>query len=318
MFGRYLNHYDNPSHVPPGWDEWASLLYDPRDKGGQYYGYSFSENGTSVKYRSAEADYSTDVIADKVEQFIRNSSGEPFFAWVGMLAPHTPLTPAERHRDTLGGDKRAETLLSVDEAVKGIVETLEVTGELDNTYIFFTSDNGWMEGEHGLYKKQYPYEESASVPLLVRGPEVGTGVQIDSLAANIDLAPTFAELGGTSMAADGRSLVPLFDGTEAEWRKRLLIENPTNDRGPYFAIRTARYKLIDWQDAPDELFDLVQDPKERRNLLDSANVDRAFVRALRKDLKALRFCSGDSCRVASKETLPPSSRDLNPPPAVPL
>ena len=106
---------------------------------------------------------------------------------------------------------------------------MSATGALDNTYIVFTSDNGYHLGEHGIpLGKQSPYDESLRVPLIVRGPGVPAGAVVDAMALNIDLAPTFAELAGASPAdfVDGRSLVPLLDGDPpAEWRHGFLVEH---------------------------------------------------------------------------------------------
>jgi N-acetylglucosamine-6-sulfatase len=105
----------------------------------------------------------------------------------------------------------------------------DAAGALDNTYIVFMSDNGYHLGEHGIpIGKQSPYDESLRVPLIVRGPGVAAGAVVDSMALNLDLAPTFAELAGAAPAdfVDGRSLVPLLDGAPpAEWRHGFLAEH---------------------------------------------------------------------------------------------
>jgi N-acetylglucosamine-6-sulfatase len=97
-------------------------------------------------------------------------------------------------------------MLAVDEMVGSLVEELEAAGELDNTYIFFTSDNGFEQGQHRLQKgKNQAYEESSCVPLFVRGPGVPTGQKSQNLALNTDFATTFADLAGAEFRADGRS-----------------------------------------------------------------------------------------------------------------
>ncbi len=101
-------------------------------------------------------------------------------------------------------------------------------GVLTNTYIFFTSDNGFMLGQHRLRTgKSVPYEESIRVGMAVRGPGVPHGEQREQLCGNVDIAPTLAEIGGALPPAfvDGRSLVPLFaTGTIEAWRQRFLVE----------------------------------------------------------------------------------------------
>ena len=200
LFGKYLNDYTDATHVPPGWDEWHAALGKSKR---YYYDYNMSENGVKVHYGSKPEDYRQDVIAQKADTFIRGSG--PFFAYVSVTAPHGPSTPAPRHK-SLDMSKRARSLQAVDDLVEKLVMTLKETGQMENTYIFFTSDNGWMQGEHGFKggKLTY-YEESASVPLLVRGPGVPAGVSRE-LAGNHDYAPTWANIAGISFSADGRSL----------------------------------------------------------------------------------------------------------------
>ena len=92
---------------------------------------------------------------------------------------------------------RAETLLSVDEMVAEIVQALEQSGELDNTYIIFTSDNGFHLGEHNFSGgKELPYTEDINVPFIIRGPGIEPGTTISHLSANIDLASTMADIAG--------------------------------------------------------------------------------------------------------------------------
>src|SRR3712207_5356610 len=125
--------------------------------------------------------------------------------------------------------QRLESMLAVDEMVGSLVDELEAAGELENTYIVFTSDNGWFQGEHRIQStKNRPYEEAARVPLFVRGPGVAAGTKTEKLALNTDFAPTFAALAGTTFPdADGRSLVPLLRGEEATpWRSAVLLEVP--------------------------------------------------------------------------------------------
>jgi N-acetylglucosamine-6-sulfatase len=114
-------------------------------------------------------------------------------------------------------------MLAVDEMVASLVQELEVAGELDNTFIFFTSDNGYHQGEHLMnYGKNTPYEESARVPLFVRGPGVPAGSKVERLVLNTDFAPTFADLAGIEYHADGRSLAPLLRGEDPAWRSAVL------------------------------------------------------------------------------------------------
>lgn len=123
---------------------------------------------------------------------------------------------------------RLQSLQAVDEMVAALVRALRNTGRLGNTYIFFTSDNGYHLGQHRMRAGKYtPYEEDIRVPLLVRGPGVPAGRTIDAFVENVDFAPTFADLAGAHLGSrpDGRSLVPLLGGTTPDgWRRAVLLE----------------------------------------------------------------------------------------------
>src|SRR5439155_7803142 len=112
-------------------------------------------------------------------------------------------------------------ILAADDGVGEIFKALEETGQLDNTILVFTSDNGYFWNEHKLGDKRAAYEESIRDPLLVRYPKlVNPGTKIDQLALNIDIAPTFLELAGAKPPSDvrGRSLVPLLRADTSSWR----------------------------------------------------------------------------------------------------
>jgi len=151
-----------------------------------------------------------------------------------------PFTPVETTAIDSLYRKRIRSLQAVDRGVARLVHTLKVTGQLDNTYIVFTSDNGFHLGQHRMPAgKQTPYESDIHVPLLVRGPGVRAGAHEARLAGNTDLAPTFEAMAGVRSPAftDGRSLLPLLHGhPPARWRQSYLIEH-RNETG---AVRPAR------------------------------------------------------------------------------
>jgi len=174
--------------------------------------------------------------------------------------------------------RRAEMLLAVDESVGRIVDALAERGILDDTFILFTSDNGYFYGEHGLtIERRMPYEESIRSPLIVRYPPLARPrSQIDALVVSIDIAPTILDVAGAPVSdqIQGRSLVPLFHAPVADWRESFLVEFYTYENPfpwlvdmDYRAIRTDRYKYIHWMQHPDEneLYDLVDDPLEMEN-----------------------------------------------------
>jgi arylsulfatase A-like enzyme len=190
--------------------------------------------------------------------------------------------------------RRAEMILAVDEGLGRIMARLDSLDLLDRTAIVLTSDNGFFFGEHGLTtERRLPYEESIRNPLLVRyPPRVRAGSRPDGLALTVDLAPTLLELAGAPVGAhiQGRSLVPLFAGTPADWRTSVLVEFYTYENPfphlldmDYRALRTSRYKYIHWIQHPDqdELYDLESDTLELRNLA----ADPGF-RTVKTELKA--------------------------------
>ena len=112
---------------------------------------------------------------------------------------------------------------------------------MHNTYVFFTSDNGWHHGEHRIPGEKWrPYEEDVHVPLLVRGPGVAAGSTTCKLALNTDYLPTFTDLAGTQTPpyADGRSLGPVLDGSVTPWRSAILLEAAAHYSPAYRGIRT--------------------------------------------------------------------------------
>jgi arylsulfatase A-like enzyme len=197
-------------------------------------------------------------------------------------------------------------LLSLDEMVAGLIEELRAAGELENTYVLFTSDNGYHLGEHRLNMgKRTVYEEDVKVPLVMRGPGVSAGRTAEQMALNIDLAPTVAELAGVSAPAfvDGRSLVPLLEGAPpATWRSAFLLEHWSGGRAHhrsapnYAAVRTETHKYVEHDSGDEELYDLSSDPHELESL--HASVNPALVESLKSRLEALKACAGQSCREA--------------------
>ena len=371
LFGKYLNGYTetDPTHVPSGWDEWYGKLdeqelYDYRiNENGEifFYGKGPENFFTDVLTRQA-----TDFVRRAAPE------DRPFFAYVAPTAPHSPATPAERHEGAfadeeaprppsfneedvsdkpppLGNAKRISeeeisdidayhrqvlrSMLAVDEMVASLVQELEAAGELDETFIFFVSDNGWQGGEHRIrFGKNRPYEESVHVPFFVRGPGVPAGSKVERLALNTDLAPTFAALAGASFASDGRSLAPLLLGEEpASWRSAVLLERfPREESGeevsakskdkskdkskeattgpggmpkggvggsPAFkAVRTESHKYVEYDNGETELYDLEADPYELDNVYESAGP--SLVEDLKTKLDALEDCAGEGCREA--------------------
>jgi N-acetylglucosamine-6-sulfatase len=191
---------------------------------------------------------------------------------------------------------RLESLLAVDDLVRGLVHELRATGELDRTYIVFTSDNGFMLGQHRVKGKSKAYEESVRVPLVIRGPGLPAGQVRDQLAANIDLAPTILDATGVRprLRMDGISLLPLADDPAVGGTRSLVLEYLVGPDG-YSAVRTADGLVyVEYRDGERELYDLNTDPYELHNLA-GKSADAALQARLARALAALRHCAGRAC-----------------------
>jgi N-acetylglucosamine-6-sulfatase len=182
---------------------------------------------------------------------------------------------SDDHREKLLTLKRLqlESLLSLDRMIEALVEQLRADGRLEHTWIVFASDNGLTLGEHRLGEvKMCPYEECARIPLVIV-PPAGAAAQVPRidthLTANIDLAPTIAELLGVRppTAVDGQSLVPLLADPNADWRDAVVLEQWSEEPDPDFVgIITQDRKYVRYRGRDRELYDLAQDPYELENL----------------------------------------------------
>jgi N-acetylglucosamine-6-sulfatase len=212
------------------------------------------------------------------------------------LAATGPLSSWEAVRTRYR--KQLESLLAVDDALGAIIDTLERTGQLANTYVIFTSDNGWLGGEHRIaFGKEYPYEESIRVPLIVRGPGVPAAQRTD-LVSNVDLAPTILDAAGVAplREVDGRSLLPLLRDPTAHFDRDVLLESFQSVIGvpPYTGIRTSRYVYVEYATGERELYDQVTDPYQLQNAA-YAPSNATLVADLRARMQQLATCHGASC-----------------------
>lgn len=355
MLGKYLNGYkpeENSAAV--GWDEW-----DVAGNGYPEFNYTLNQNGKLVRHGHAPEDYLTDVLAGLAERFIQRSAAGPFFIEIATFAPHAPYIPAPRDADkfpeltaprspafgarpdatapawlqeipplnkraTAKIDEdfrmRAQSVQAVDKMIGEIRAALAALGA-DNTYVVFSSDNGYHMGEYSLRPgKMTPFETDIRVPLVIVGPGVAKGQVVNAIAENIDLCPTFAELGGASSPTvpDGRSLVPLLhQGAVADWRHLALIEHhrpPALDRGDpdapmqhaanpttYEALRGENALYVEYQNGETGYYDLNDDPYELRNR--AATEPGTRLQRWHDALIANKECHGaDSCWKAERLT----------------
>ncbi len=347
MMGKYLNGYLQRTQVPdtfvpPGWSDW-----DVAGWGYGEFDYVLNQNGSLYAYGDEPADYLTDVISQKGARFVDRSAAvrQPFFLELATFAPHRPAVPAPRDAERFPGLKaprpgnfdvlptdaplwldgrgplsepqiaeinsefrsRAQSVQAVDHMIGAIEQRLTADGIADNTYLVFSSDNGFHTGQYRLMPgKLTAFDTDIRVPLVVVGPGVPAGVRTGALAENVDLAETFAAIGGTQLSGDGHSLLGVLNGTAPDgWRRAALIEHHGADlRGidpdfqqsasgsprTYEAMRTRRFLYVEYNDGETEFYDLGHDPLELHNI--SASLGPAELARLHAELRALAHCHG--------------------------
>ncbi len=202
---------------------------------------------------------------------------------------------------------QARCLASVDEGMGQMLDTLERRGELDNTLVIFTSDNGYLMGEHGEFdQKRWAYEESVRLPFIARYPKlIGPGSRRAQMALSIDVAPTLLELAGVKPYSrmHGRSLAPVLRDAGAPLRDSFLIEHYAEKIIPkvpdWQAVRTAEWKYIRYPTLQnmDELYNLAADPHEIRNLISDPGSAGALERMRAELARHLRETDDPRLRV---------------------
>jgi N-acetylglucosamine-6-sulfatase len=352
MMGKYLNGYRPATHyVAPGWSNWQ---VSGGGYGG--FNYSISANGRIARFGRAPRVYFTDVLRRRGKAFISRvaRAAHPLLLEVATTAPHRPATPAPRDRydfpglqaphdaafDAVPTDppawlrgrppltdgqiagldagfrRRAQSVQAVDELVGQIRRLLQQRGLDRNTYVVFSSDNGYHMGQRRLLAgKMTAYDSDVRVPLIVVGPGVPPGSTTDALAENVDLAPTFMRMAGLRPPpwVDGHGLLPLFHGSRPHpWRDAVLIEHhhPETSNGDpdrqasssgnppsYEALRTATELYVEYVDGEREWYDLTTDPDQLHNRYAELPPDARV--GLHDRLVRLEACRGTGCRRAA-------------------
>ncbi|XP_059894619.1 N-acetylglucosamine-6-sulfatase [Gadus macrocephalus] len=357
-------------HVPLGWTQWFGL---ERNSKYYNYTLSVNGK-PEVHGAEYSKDYLTDVLANVSLDFLRyKSKYQPFFMMVSTPAPHSPWTPAPQYQDTYkdtkaprdpnfnvhGKDKhwlirqaktpmsnasiqfldnafrsRWRTLLSVDDLVERLVLALEASKELDNTYVFFTSDNGYHTGQFSLpLDKRQLYEFDIRVPLMVRGPNIKPNQTSKLLVANVDLGPTMLDIAGYDVnktQMDGMSFLPVLEGrvNASSWRTDVLVEyegeghNVSDPSCPllgpgvsecfpdcvcedafnntYACVRSVapstnlQYCEFDDNEVFVEVYNVTADPFQLANI--AKTIDQEVLEKMNHRLMMLQSCSGASCR----------------------
>lgn len=292
MVGKYFNRYDY-NHIAPGWDRFnphptidTEVLQNKalsflNEVGEQPFLLYFAT--VAPHHPATPAPQDQALFPDYVyrERGFNETDFSDKPSWVGGGPPYYPpynssqAEEDEFHRDQL------RTLQGVDRAVDALLNRLQEQGKLDNTYVIFTSDNGFMWGEHGLFAKNRPYEESIRVPFVIAGPGIPVRSDPSLLVIDLDIAPTLRDLAGLDpLATDGRSLEPLLMDPAAAWREDFLIEEYRKGTLDSFFMGTpwagivsrgpdGYWKFIEYAGGQQELYDLDADPFE----LDSLHAD---------------------------------------------
>jgi N-acetylglucosamine-6-sulfatase len=339
LIGKYLNHYPLTAGPRPGWDVWFAT------GDGGYTNYDIADEETVRHFGSAPKDYSTDVYRREAVRVIRQTPpDQPLFALVAPTAPHGPAKVADGYQGTCDGERvprtpnlnaksvgkppylqdlpslsRAEldafeqnrqcSLKSVDDLTVEIVKALEAR---DRPFcVVFMSDNGYLLGQHRFLGKNVPYEEATRVTMRAVGRGFATGVHKE-ITGNIDLAPTFAALGGVQLTTpdgfDLRSnerqtiLLEAFGGETAEEGDSTTQRGPSAQADlpnppqppPWSAVRSNTAIYIETTQNGDvfrEFYDLRHDPYQLDNVAGSDPRVSDYAAAL----SALRGCTGQAC-----------------------
>lgn len=208
--------------------------------------------------------------------------------------------------------KYLRCIAAVDENVGRLLDYLEKSGEIDNTIIIYTADQGFFVGEHGLVDKRLMYDECIKMPLLIRYPKsIKQGQRLDNMVMNIDFAPTLLDYAGveTPKGMDGWSFRAILEGREAAKPRDFVYYHYSQQVMGYnipahFGIRTERYKLLYFyghKNLPEfepvwELYDREKDPAEMVNLIDDSRY-ADVVEALKRQLFAHQDKIGDPIKL---------------------
>ncbi len=314
--GKWFNDYlKHTPYVPPGWDKFVARAVYATTTDWSDFRYetgSSDENPGTGSEIDAAGQYNADFERDQIVDFIQSTpSDQPFLVFWSTTPPHPPFTPDEPDKDAFadftyrgrgygetdlsdkpqwvqdpgGGEptgtdedprNQLRTLQSVDRGIAAILDVLASKGRLDRTIIILTSDNGYMWGEHGLWGKNKPYEESLRVPLLVVVPGIAGRDDDHLIPADLDVAPTIYDAVGISAKSDGTSLLPLMRDPNAAWSDELFFEKTTHTRSPngiWAGLRKGKWKYTRYALGDQELYNLETDPYELDNVAGDPTYD---------------------------------------------
>ena len=337
MVGKYINNYHlGDGHRPPGWSRWFAVsttgayqdYYVVRDDGAsEFFGQGPENYTTDVLGQRA---------VSLLDETISQHPTDPFFLFLNFVAPHKPARPPARYGglfrrevpmvhtwnedirdkpDFLRNDppldsatweeitrlyvKRLQCMQGVDDWIGRIVQFLVQRNRINRTMVIFTSDNGWLEGQHRMpLIKKVAYEESVRVPTVIRGPGLQRGWS-NQFISNVDYIPTFLDMAGHPVPEDleGRSFKPLFNpsGTGADQLRVDVFTEMLNEEDipPYRELRTRDWAIIEYGGEELEAYDMRVDPYQQDNLgrLSPDRIPRELIDRLHR----LSTCSGRQC-----------------------
>ena len=341
FMGKYLNGYEaEDSGIPKGWTEWAVA-------GNAYanFNYTINHNGTII----SPEPHMTDELSALGQAFIAQASGGPFFLELSTFSPHAPYTPPDRYADAFPDityprtpafaatpdayapqwikdipplerrfqtkiDElyrlRVQSMKGIDDLIGEVRGTLQDLGLAEDTYVIFTSDNGYHLGEFSLRAgKSTAFDTDIHVPLVVLGSGIAAGSRNQDIVMNIDLHPTILDLAGLAPAAlvDGHSLVPMLKGQAGPARSLAIVEHMQSDHNPddpdlsdpkagdpptYVALRFKEALYVEYLDGSGEVgyYDMTTDPHQLRNI--AHTLSPARLKALHEAATANHTCRG--------------------------
>jgi N-acetylglucosamine-6-sulfatase len=343
-FGKFVNGHGVGGTPSTYWDRWCATEGSGSEA---LTGNQANVDGTVIDLPDG---LPTSVwAAERCADFMRARQDSAWFAQYCPTIPHQPYTPTSDSEHLYDGARRSvpsvneadmsdkprwmrdlpladtaaiqreyegkeEELADLDsKGISPILAALEATGQLDNTVIFFTSDNGYLHGEHRLRKKDSPYWESAEVPFFVKGPGIRSGmprITRNALVNHTDLMPTTCEIAGVPFASldvDGRSMLShLGANSFSGWRNRMLVSgsddvgpqlNPggSNDpSGRWWLLREGTKAFILRENGAKELYWMGTDAYQERSKARTA--DPALIERLTNSVKDMRSASGATRR----------------------
>lgn len=328
MFGKVMNKWGIKRREPAGFDKWATFKFG-------YFDTTWNINGTVQEIHT----YSTKFIQDRANEFLidaEQNDDQPWLLYVTPYAPHGPSTPQPKYRDADIGiwhgnkavresdlsdkppwlrrrkcdlecgreirERQLRSLLSVDDMVAAIRGRLEALGET-NTLAIYSSDNGYLWGDHGRAAKSQPWTHPAKIPFYMRWPgHIPPGKTSTAMVLNVDVAPTALEVADvpppTDPVMDGRSLLT------SQPRDRVLLEHWCNLHtcNRWASIRTPTYQYVErYDESMDvrfrEYYDLVNDPWQLDNVFhDGIRGNKPTnLGKIERQLFADRQCVGAGC-----------------------